>query len=389
MSGTRVITPSVVGNVAIMLLMNSLVATQTFSRSYQSNFNGANKIGDRIKVRRRQAGTVIRTTPYATGTNTYQSPPETSIDVTLNYNHRIPIEIEAGDFDLDLKSFTEQIMAPQMVALAEDVDAASLLAFKEIPQIGGISRVAPAALPATAADLAQIERDLFEQKVTMQGLVHAVSGETYAGLVSSGTISSSEQRGDGGTALENADVGRVMALRHIRAQGIDNATFTSGTQTAITVAGALAAGATTIVYDGAGAAGGTLKEFDILEIPGYGNVVVDALATASSSAGSVTIKEPLRAAVANNVVITKYDAASGARQLHGAAYNPDAFAFVSVPGDEPLGGVNSVVVQFENIGVRVIWGYNMSGNKNQMTIDCYSGCTLVDGRLAVQTVKNI
>lgn len=389
MAGTRLITPSVVGNLALMLLSNKLIATQTFSRTHQAEFSGAKKIGDRVKVRRRQAGTVIRTGPYATGTNTFQQPPETSIDVTLQYNHRIPIEIEAGDFDLDLDDFKSQVLEPQMVAIAEDVDSSALLVFKEIPQIGGISRLAPSTLPNSAADLAEIEQDLFDQKVPMQGLIHAITGTAYTGLVSSGTISSAEQRGDSGSSLENARVGRVMNLDHVRTQGIDSATFTSGTSGNVTVDGALAAGATTIIYDAATGATTTLKKYDILTIPGYGNVVVAADATASSSAGSFTIFEPLRSAVADNVVLTKYDAAGGAWALHGAAYHPDAFSFVTVPGDAPLGGVESVVVQHENLGVRIIWGYNMGSNKNQMTIDLYSGCTLVDGRLAVQTIVNV
>lgn len=389
MSGTRLITPSVVGNVALMLLQNKLIATQTFSRVHQEEFNGARKIGDRVKVRRRQAGTVIRTGPYDTGANTFQSPPETSIDVTLQYNHRIPIEIEAGDFDLDLDDFTSQIMEPQMVAIAEDVDLAALLAFKEIPQVGGISRLAPTTLPASAADLQQTEKDLFDQKVPGQGLVHCITSELHTGLVSSGTISSAEQRGDGGSALENAVVGQVANMQHVRTQGIDSSTFTSGTTLVCTTSAAHAAGATTINYDTATGATTTLKKYDILNIPGYGDVVVSADETASGSAGSFTIFEPLREAVADNVIMTKYDGSAATRQLHGAAYHPDAFSFVTVPGEEPLGGVNSVVVQEGGLGIRVIWGYDIGNNRNQMTIDLYSGCTVVDGRLAVQTVKDI
>lgn len=389
MAGTRLITPSMVGNLAIMLLQNSLIGTATFSRRHQAEFNGQSKIGDRVKVRRRQAGTVIRTGPYATGTNTFQTPPETSVDVLIENNHRIPIEIEAGDFDLDLQSFSEQIMAPQMVAIAEDVDAYALTKFKELPEVGGPGRTAPGALPSSAGDVAGFERDLFDNKVPMENLVHAISGECYEGLVASGTISAANQRGDGGTALENARVGRIMGLDHVRTQGIDTATFTTGTMTSCVVNGALSAGATSIVFDGASGATHTLKKYDILEIAGYGNVVVAADVTAVGSAGTVTIFNPLKSAVADNAAITVYDGGGNTSQLHGAAYHPDAFSFVTVPGEEPLGGVNSVVVQHENLGVRVIWGYDMSGNKNQMTIDLYSGCTVVDDRLGVQTRKNI
>lgn len=389
MAGTRLITPTVVGRLALMLLSNTLIGTATFSRRHQPMFTGAEKIGDTVKVRRRQAGTVIRTSPYSQGTNTFQSPPETSINVVIENNHRIPIDIAPGDFDLDLQTFAEQILAPQVVALAEDVDLYALTKFKEIPKVGGTGRTAPGALPASAGDLASIERDLFDQKCPMQGLIHCCSGELAEGLISSGTISGANQRGDGGTALENATIGKVMALNHVRTQGIDTATFTSGTMGSLVLNGAHSAGATTITYDGGDQASGTVKKYDIVTIAGYGNVVVAADAAATSNAGSFTIFEPLRSDVADNTAATVYDGGGNTRQLHGAAYHEDAFSFISLPGEDPMGGVESSVVQEGNVGIRVIYGYNMSNNKNQMTLDLYSGCTLVDGRLAVQTVKNI
>jgi hypothetical protein len=389
MAGTRFITPSIVGNLALMLLQNTLVGTATFSRRHQAMLVGGEKRGDTVKIRRRQAGTVIRTNPYSQGTNTFQTPPETYVNVTIEHNHKIPISIAPGDFDLDVVSFRDQVLAPQIIALGEDVDQYALSKFFDIPQVGGTGAIAPGALPSSAADIAGIETDLFNLKCPMSGLVHAITGEAYKALISSGTISSAEQRGDGGSALEMARVGRVMNLNHVRTQGIDTATFTSGTMASAVVNGALAAGATTITYDGGDQASGTFKINDIVTIAGYGNVVVAANATASSNAGSFLIKEPLRTAVADNAAITVYDGGGNTRQLHGAAYHEDAFSFVSVPGDQPLGGVESVVVQDGNLGIRVIYGFDMSTSSNQMTLDLYSGCALVDSRLAVQTVKNI
>lgn len=382
------LTPDLIANEALYLLQNKLVGIQTFSKSHQAVFNGENKVGDRVKVRRRRAGTVTEAAPYDSLSLTFQSPKETNIEVVLEKHFIIPIEVSSSDMTLSLENFSSQVLAPQIVAIGESADNYALTKFKEVPTVGGLSSSAPAALPSSAGDLAGIERTLFDQKVPGDGLLHVCSGELAEGLVASGTISSAEQRGDGGTALENAQIGRVMNLNHVRGQGIDSATFTRGTMVSAVLNGAHTAGATTITYDGADGASVTLKKYDIVTI-GTKACVVAADATASSNAGTFTIFDPLPDDIADNAAITVYDSASGTRQLHGCAFHPDAFTFVSVPGEMPLGGATGQVVTDGNMSMRVLFGFSMGGLSNQMVLDFVAGAKLVDPRLATQVVKNI
>ena len=379
------LTVDMIAREALMLLRSTLVGARLFDRRYEANFTGDEARGDTIRIRRRGVGTVRE----FTSSITVDELTETKIDLTLEKHYDLSFGVTSKQWTLDINSFSEQLLAPNVLALAEQINAYALTKLKDLPYVGGPSETAPGALPTTVGHLAAIDRRLNGLKTPVGGRVQLVSPEYKEALLSIDTFVEADKRNDSGVALREARMGRLMAMDHFMDQSVDSGTtHTSGTQTAAVVNGALTPGATSIVYDGGAETNGTMLAGDILTIAGYGNVVVAATSTATSGAGTVTIKEPIKnAGVADNAVITVYDGGGNGRTLHGAAFHPRAFAFASVPLAIPM-EAEGAMVEFEGFAIRVIRDYSITTKQSTISLDCLVGATLVDGELGCQIVRN-
>lgn len=381
------ITTDMVAREALLLLRNNLVAAMLFDRQYEGSFTGDEKIGDTVRIRRRDEGTVQEFT------STISKPAivETNVSLTLEKHFDASFEVTSKQLTLSIQDFSAQILAPRMIRLAEAVDTYALTKLKHLPNVarvgafGGVTGDVPAALPNSIAALAQARQTLNELRVPLTGRVQIASPEYETTLLSVGDFMTAEKRGDGGAALEAANLGRIMGLDTYMDQNVDEAVFTSGTFDSGDVSADCAVGATSIPIDGATGATDTLKAGDLLYIAGYGNVRVAANITFSSNAGTVTITEPLTAAVANNAVVTKFGGSGETFEHHGAVFHPRAFAFASVPLVIPPEAEGSMI-SFDGLSVRAIRDYDISSKKSIMSLDVLVGAALVDGRLGAQVI---
>lgn len=380
-----ILTLDLVAREALMLLRSTLVGARLFDRRYEANFTGEEAVGDTIRIRRRGVGTVRE----FTSSITVDDITETKVDLTLEKHFDVSFAVTSKQWTLDITDFSEQFLAPNVLALAEKVDAYALGKLADLPYVGGPSESAPAALPTTVGHLAGIDRKLNDLKVPMGGRVQLCSPTYKEALLSIDSFVEADKRGDGGIAIEEARMGRLMAMEHYMDQNVDTTTFTSGTQTTAVVNGAVAAGATSIVYDGGAVASGTMKAGDILTIGGYGNVVVAALSTASTGAGTVTIKEPVKnGGIADDAAITVYDGGGNTRKLQGAAFHPRAFAMAAVPLAIPP-EAKGAMAEYEGLAIRVIRDYSITTKQSTISLDVLVGATLVDGSLGCQVIQNI
>ena len=375
---------------ALMLLRSTLVGVKLFDRRYEANFTGNEMIGDTIRIRRRGSGTVRE----FTSSITVDDITESNVNLVLEKHYDLSFAVTSKQWTLDLQSFSEQLLAPNVLKMAEQIDAYALTKLKHLPNVGGTGEtswdgstaVNPGALPTTIGHLAAINRKLDEQKVPMAERVQLVSPAYKQALLSIDSFVEADKRGDGGTALEQARMGQLMSMSHFMDQNVDSSTVhTSGTMSTAACSAAIAVGATSIPYDTGDLATGTFKEGDIVYITGYGNVVVAADNTASSNAGTLTIVEPIRTPIADTTVLTMYDPA-GTRTLQGAAFNPRAFAFAAVPLEIPQ-EASGAVVTYEDLSIRLIRDYNITTKTSTISMDCLVGGVLVDGNLGCQIVR--
>lgn len=381
------ITTDLVAREALMLLRNNLVATRLFDRRYQANFTGEEKIGDTVNIRRRDEGTVQEFTTTITAADNV----ETSTQLTLEKHFDASFSVTTRDLTLEIQDFSAQLLAPRMIRLAEAVDTYALTKLQHLPNVGSVSAYTgntadvPANLPNSAASMAQVRKTMNELRIPLSPRVQICSPEYEATLLGVDTFVEADKRGDAGSALENASIGRVMGFDYFMAQNVDDSTFTSGTFTTGDIVGAHSAGATSLSIDGTVGATDTVKAGDLLNIAGYGNVVVAADATAVTNAITITIVEALKKDVADNAVVTKFGGSGETFARHGAAFHPRAFAFASVPLAIPPEAEGSVV-SFDGLAIRAVRDYNISTKTSVMSLDVLVGARMVDGELGVQII---
>ena len=378
------LTPDIIAREALLLLESNMVAGQLFDRRYQSNFTGNEKRGDTITIRRRDNAPV---TEYNGSSVTPADLEETGTDLRLEKHFDATIKLTSRDMTLELQDFSEQILAPNVIAIAETVDAYALTKLKDLPNVFGPSASAPAALPASIGDLAAIERGMNDLKIPMSGRAQIVSTEYKQSLLSIPSVFEADKSGSV-EALRRASIGELLGIGSFMDQNVDTTTHTTGASgEAGTVNGALAKGATSMVVASAGA-NATYLVNDIINIAGYGGVVVAANATMDAGgAGTITFKEPLRAAIADATVITPY-AADATWQLHGAAFHPRCFAMASVPLALPR-GASGATIQDRGLAIRVVWDYDRNLKSDVISLDVLVGAKMVDGRLGGQILKDV
>lgn len=376
------LTPNVIAREALLLLESNMVSGQLFDRRYTANFTGNEKVGDTVTIRRRDSAPV---TEYNGSSVTPADLIETGADLKLEKHFDSTIKVTSKDMTLELEDFSEQILAPNVLAIAEVVDAYALTKLKDLPNVFGPSETAVGALPASIADMAAIDKGMNDLKIPTSGRVQVVSTEYKASLL--GVSSFVEADKSGSTAsLRKASIGELLGIETFMDQNVDTTVHTTGVSgEAGTVNGALAKGATSMVAASFGA-NATYLLNDIINIAGYGGVVVAANATMDGAgAGTITFKEPLRAAVADATVITPYET-DDTWELHGAAFHPRCFAFASVPLALPQGGIGASI-QDRGLSIRAVWDYDRNLKSDVISLDVLVGAKMVDGRLGGQILK--
>lgn len=385
--------PDIVANEALALLMSNMVATKLYSRRYESDLNSTSKVGDTIRLRRRGAGVVDE---YNGSTVTVRDINETKINLTLEKHYDATIKVTAKEQTLDIKDFSSQVLAPRMVEMAEQIDTYALSKVKDIPNvIDNVNNAGASigALPNDLAGYAKIDRVMNDLKIPARDRFMLTSTELREVMLSIDSFVEADKSG-ADNALRSAEIGPIMGLRSFMGQNFPTTTHTTGTGFDGAVNGAVAAGATSFAFDGMTTAAGTLLAGDIVEIAGYGNVTVAANVTASSGAGTITVVEPFRAAVADNATFTVTDNATGdvsnTWESHGAAFHPDCLAFVAVPLDLPRSAAAADYAQDpgNNVAVRMVFDYDRDLKADVLSIDCLVGSAMIDGRLGVQVCKS-
>lgn len=386
------LTPDEIGLEALMLVQSEMVASRLMDRNYEGDFTRA-KVGETIRIRRRQNGTVNEWSP---GALTVNDMVESSISITLEKHFDASVLISSRERQFTIKEFSSQILAPNMLELAESVDAYALTKLRDLPtparQAVGAAPTAAGALPNSIADMAAVRRTLNDLKVPMQGRTQIVSPEYEEILLGVPEFVKVNESGSS-TALRRAELGSLMGFQSFLDQNVDSSEHTAGTETTGgVVAGGgnpIAAGATSLPYDGAAVAAGTFTAGDLINIAGYGYAVVNALVTSSTNAGTLVLREPLRTAVPDDTVFTLFDGTGGTYEGHGAAFHRKAFAFVAPPLERHEHAPESTVVTDPETGLslRVTFDYDRVEKADVMSIDILVGVKMVDGRLGGQILK--
>lgn len=359
------LTPQIIANEALMVLQNQMVMANLVHRDYSNEFV---QVGDTITVRK-PAKFVAHN---FTGSIIRQNAVEGSVPVKMDRFRDVSFDVTSKEMTLDIKSFSEQLIAPAMRAVAQAVDEDI---FNEVANIS--QSVTGTATPTNLADIANLSKTLDLAKVPqdMRRLVlHPTHKYRYA---LTDNLSKVAYAGTGET-LRNAELGRVYTLDTYMDQNApDTIAATAGTATAYTVTGSK--DGHTIALGSVTAATATVKKGDAFILDGYiYRFMEDATATAGAIA-EVDIDMPL---------YKDYTAAAVylVNKTHSLAFHRNAIAMVTRPLALPLGASQSAIQSHDGMGVRVVYGYNQDTKTDTVSIDFIYGIKTLDAAMAAKLV---
>ncbi len=388
---------------ALLILQNNLVGTLLFDREYDGDFTGNEARGDTIRIRRRDRGN----SQEFTGTISSRRLEESKVDLKLEKHFDASFEITTREMTLDLDDFSAQILEPQVVSIAEDVDAYTLTKLQDLPSFVNVDAGnVPQALPTAStglSDLAQARKQMNIQKIPMAGRVGLWDPELEAAWLSVPTFVEANKKGDEGTALREASLGRVLGIDHFMGQNVDGdppLTAPAAADVAGAAVGGEVVGGATVALTGLSASttfvAGTPITIDHTDGGPFNYILAADLVTDMGGAGTATLYDPvtggiirgeqLKAPVAAADVVTINQATAGDDYFRrGALFHPRAFAFASVPLAIPPEAEGAVISDM-GLAIRVIRDYDINSKQSVISLDVLVGAKMIQGELGTQYV---
>jgi hypothetical protein len=375
------LTNDMIAREALAVLTNSLVTTGLVYRDYENEWNSGYALGQTVGIRRpatfeakefdQQAGIEVQTAT------------EGRINLTLEKHFDVSFEVTTKDRTLSITDFSNQLIVPAMNALGDAVNGYILSKYAEVPYFYDAGTSNPA-FPDTVAKIVQIGAALDTNRVPLAGRNGVVSPSAKATLLGLEAFWRADARGDNGTALREASLGRVLGLDWWMDQQVKRhtaGTFSEGTPA---VNGAVLAGATTMNIDG-GVGTETLKKgdlFTVADVAGQYVVTADATATGGAITG-VTFYPPAPVGGFPN------DKAITVKKSHKAnlAFVRNAFAFAAVPLAMPSGNAPGQYVSYNGVGIRMVSAYDVKYKKDTMSFDILCGARCIQPELALRVLE--
>lgn len=214
------ITPSTVARMALATLYNSCVMLPLVFRGFESDFVPG--VGATVTFRK-PATFVARDYSQAVGV-VRQDATETSDTITLDKHKDVSILLTSADRAMNLNDVQTQLIDPAVQALAEAVDTSILGLRADITNSVTLSAYSASTNPNPTFDLIDAGRILTTSKVPLAGRV-AVADEYISASWRKDELShSAEKRGDDGTALREASLGRMHGFDTFETNNIDDFT---------------------------------------------------------------------------------------------------------------------------------------------------------------------
>lgn len=298
--------PEIWARESIAVLEENMVMAQLVHRDHSEEIKD---FGDIVHTRKPSDMEGDRRTD--TDTVSYEDAVVTNVQVPLDQWFLVPFVIKDGERSKSMQDLIQVHLVPAMKAMGNNIDRA-ILGRMAHSLLGGINdRVGRlgALSSANAYDTTLEAREVLNRSLAHTGnrnLVLAPGSETA--MLKTELFAAANQRGDGGTALEEARLGRIAGFDTFMDQNVNGVlsnasrdTFTGATSAAIAAgaSGALAAVDLT---------SRVLVVGEFLNIAGNDQPTwVTAETNAAGDTTSATLNEELKNAVASGAVITVYN----------------------------------------------------------------------------------
>ena len=283
--------PELWAHEGLAILEENMVAASLVHRDFSmevANF------GDVVNTRRPG---VFKTKRRVDGdTIVSQDAAATNVQVPLNQHFYISFTISDGEASKSFQDLVQIYLLPGMQGIARGVDRSILgQVHKFLPNVVGKLR---GLTSANAKDTILEARETLNKNLAYpqgRNMVLAPGAETA--MLQTELFIAAMQRGDGGAALREASLGRVLGFDTYMDQNTPAAIASSadiavGTVTSVAAAGTTGNQAVTIV--GVNAASANIGSFCVMEDNGQPTVVVAATGTADPNTTGVTLDAALK-----------------------------------------------------------------------------------------------
>ena len=370
-----ILTPSVIAREALMLLESNLVFGNLVFRGHQDDFVGA-KVGDTVQVR---GPATFAADEYDGATLTIQDATETGVNVTLEKHFDVSFKVSDREMTLAIEDFSQQLLGPAMLAIAEAVDAYVATKFAEVYNVVGTAGDPPDSL----ADVTAVDQKLNESRVPLAGRAYVMNPQAKADLFQIPSFAEADKRGDDGTALREASLGRFMGMDHFMNQNVQSHTAGSLTGT-IVASGAHGVGVTSVTLATDGGEAIDLKKGDIITFAGDSQTyaVTADLSVGASATGDVGISPSLQLALSGGETVTL----AVGDHVANLAFHANAIVLAAVPLALPQGAGRAEFIQHRGLGIRVVWDYDKDAKSDVVSVDILAGAKVQDPRLITRVL---
>ena len=359
-----ILTPDIIAKEALMVLENNLVMADLVHRDYSNEFV---KVGDTITIRKPAKFTAKN----FTGQIEKQDITEGSTTVKLDRIRDVSVDVTSKEMTLDIKDFSEQIIAPAMRAIAQSIDEDIIAVGVE----GAGHNVTATAQPTDLADIANISKkmDLNKVPLSMRNLVfHPEHKYNYA---LTDNLSKVSYAGDNMT-LRDALLGRVYSLDTYMDQNAPSSlAAVPGSATSYKVVGTK--GATTVAISSLNTTTATISEGDGFIYNGYVYRFAESKTAENSAIASIKLDQPLM----HDVLAT--DNISVISSPTSLAFHRNGIALVTRQLELPMGAAKAGIANANGLAVRVVYGYDQDTKKDTISFDVLYGVKVLDDKMVV------
>jgi hypothetical protein len=287
----------------LRILEENMVAAMLVHRDFT---NEIAEFGDVVNTRRPGEFEITRKTDADEVTT--QDARSTNVQVPLDQHFHVSFVIKDGEASKSFQDLTTIYMLPGMQTVARGVDRAVLgrsHAFYGTPQTraGRLNQISESNARSFLLEARKVLNDNMAP-MSPRNLILGTSAETA--LLNTELFISAEKRGDSGSALEEARLGRILGVSTFLDQNVSDVT----PGTADTVAGTLTdpytAGETGSLNSSIAGYEAIVGEF--INVDGNDQPTYLTARTASTNTTAVTLNEALKYATLDNAVVTLYKA---------------------------------------------------------------------------------
>ena len=358
----NLLTPQIIAQEALMVLESQLTMANLVHRDYSKEFV---QVGDTITVRK-PAKFVAKN---FTGTVSAQDIAEGSVPVKMDRFRDVTVKVTSKEMTLDIKDFSEQVVAPALTAIAQAIDTDLLTV--------GIEKAGKnAAVSGTPvlADIAGVGKALDQSKAPKNDRRLVLPAEIQYKYNTLDNFAKQCYAGDS-KALRDAEIGKVYTCETFSSENCpQSAAATPGTVTALKVTGTKDQKQFTV--SDATPATGKFAVGDQIIVNGYLYTVAEAV-TLASGAGTLKVEEEIPATISSAVD------AKPIIKAHALGFHRNGIALVTRQLELPMGASKAYIASANGLAVRVVMDYDTNTKTDTISFDIIYGIKELDKELLV------